>query len=208
VKYLESKGILLAQTAKRYLIDNSVQSQLPSLPPSDRDSMEEFFIYIKLLLGVMGHKLLEEKGGFISTPKTLEINFPSFEPIIDSVIPDYTQTKELFLNLGGLKANAINTDEGILVRAGSQAAKNVAQGLSSGYKALRDKLIGDGMLKLEGDKYIFQSNQLFSAASPAAAVVVGYSINGRDNWKDIKGRSLKTIETDKINLTTIDEGGS
>ena len=64
------------------------------------------------------------------------------------------------------------------------------------------------MLKLEGDKYIFQSNQLFSAASPAAAVVVGYSINGRDNWKDIKGRSLKTIETDKINLTTIDEGGS
>ena len=71
--------------------------------------------------------------------------------------------------------------------------------MSPGYKALRTKLISDGTLKLVGDKYIFQSDQLFSTASPAAAVIVGYSINGRDNWKDSSGRSLNVIETQALN---------
>jgi len=201
VKYLESKVIQNAFKAKRYNLDNSVQSQLSSLPPADRDAMEEFFIYVKLLLGVLGHKLLEELVGFVQVPKTLEIKFTDTQSENNSGISenDNSGIEELFLSIGGINASAYNTDEGIVVKAGSQATNNPAPGLQPGYKALREKLISSETLKLEGNRYIFQTDYLFNTASPAAAIVVGYSINGRDHWKDKKGRSLKTIETESLN---------
>ena len=60
VKYLESRLIQTALVIKRYKIENFNQSQLSSLPLADRDAMEEFLTYIKLLIGVFGHKILEE----------------------------------------------------------------------------------------------------------------------------------------------------
>jgi hypothetical protein len=200
VRYLESRSIQMALASKRYIIDNYNQSQLAALPPADRDAMEEFLIYQKLLLGVLGHKLLEEL--ITTTPKPKQQ-----EPIVvpqprgngtPVTVTDTDQIEELFLSIGGMNATGYNTDEGIVVRKGSQATTNIAQSLQNGYRALRDKLIQNGTLKLEGDKYVFQSDYLFDTASPAAAIVVGYSINGREHWKDKNGRSLKIIETESL----------
>lgn len=200
VRYLESRSIQMAIRSNRYIIDNSNQSQLAALPPADRDAMEEFLIYQKLLLGVLGHKLLEEL--IITTPNPIQqvLTFipPPGENDTPVTVADTVQYEELFLSIGGINATAYNTDEGIVVKKGSQANTNIAQSLSTGYRAMREELIQNGILKLEGNKYIFQYDHLFSTATPAAQIVVGYSINGRDCWKDKNGRSLKTIETESL----------
>ncbi|MBK0402536.1 GIY-YIG nuclease family protein [Adhaeribacter sp. BT258] len=201
VKYLESRLIQIALTTKRYKVDNYNQSQLSSLPAADRDAMEEFLTYIKLLIGVLGHKLLEE---ITLIPAKKEEPFLMVEAGSESVSsPKMSLSNlELFLTVSNLKAKALQTEEGIVVLEGSEAAKEIKGSLSNGYKEQREKLINNGDLKLVGDKYIFQKNILFDTASPAASAVVGYSISGPLNWKDSSGKPLKEIE--KLKLTSVE----
>ena len=196
VKYLESRLIEIAFSIRRYKIDNYNQSQLSSLPPADRDAMEEFLTYVKLLIGVLGHKLLESVT--IITKKKEELQFPSTNATQDNQVVSMTSNLELTLSISGLKAKALQTDEGIVVLEGSEAAKEFTNSLQHGYRALRERLIDNGTLKLIGEKYIFQNNALFDTASPAAAIVVGYNINGPYSWKDKTGKSLKEIEKERL----------
>lgn len=193
VKYLESRIIQIALFINRYKIENYNQSQLSSLPPADRDAMEEFLSYIKLLIGVLGHKLLEEV--IAVEKKKIESAFP-IDPGAGSA--NSGEPLQLYLSMSGLKASAIQTNEGIVVLKDSEAAKESTANLSVGYQKQRLKLIETEKLKLVDDKYIFQENVLFNTASPAAAMVLGYNTNGRLNWRDINGKTLKDIEAEKI----------
>ena len=184
VRHLESRLIQIANAVKRYKIDNYNQTQLSSLPPADRDAMEEFLTYVKLLIGVFGHKLLEEKIEIVKrTPEQSSISLPiAEEPAYRSVY------LELFLNSNGLSARGIQTNEGIVVLKNSQAAKENTAGLSLGYKDLREKLIQTEKLKLVETKLIFQDDVLFDSSSQAGATIMGYNVNGRVLWKDVKGK--------------------
>jgi hypothetical protein len=66
--------------------------------------------------------------------------------------------------------------------------------LSDGYKAVREKLVNTGILVVEGDHYRFSKDYPFPSPSQAAAVIVGYPINGRASWKASNGQSLKELE--------------
>jgi hypothetical protein len=195
VKYLESRLIQIAFSTRRYKIENYNQSQLSSLPPADRDAMEEFLLYIKLLIGVLGHKFLEE---ITSIAKKKEESLPITATTKTDKIIENTSNLELTLSVAGLKASALQTDEGIVVLEGSDAAKDHTNSLSFGYREIREKLINNGDLILEGNKYVFKKNVLFDTASPAAAIIVGYSINGPHTWKDKTGKSLKEIEKERL----------
>jgi hypothetical protein len=197
VKYLESNSIKTANETKRYIIENGNQSQASSLPLADKDAMEEFMLYIKLLLGIFGHKFLEElnpirKGNLFSGgPQNTLIQDSSNNEARSNII-------ELMLSASGFKANAIQTDEGIVVLQGSEATKETHNSLQMGYRELKEKLINNGTLKMEGDKYIFQKSYLFDTSSPAAAIIVGRSISGPQTWKDKNGKTLKQIEEEKL----------
>jgi hypothetical protein len=109
-----------------------------------------------------------------------------------------TSSLELFLNVGSISATAMQTDEGIVVLEGSEATKHLKSSMPNGYKELRDKLISNGTLVLEGDKYIFKKNAIFDTASPAASVIVGSSISGPQSWKNSDGKTLKDIEQERL----------
>lgn len=191
VKYLESRIIQIASSAMRYKIANSNQPQLPSLPLADRDSMEEFIIQIKMLLGIFGHKVLDPV--IESFQKSIRIETKAVD-IPESIVTN----EELHLSVSGLYARAVQTNEGIVVLSGSDATANVTHSLSLGYRDFRQKLIDTGALVLAGDKFIFQKDVLFSSPSAAAAIIVGYSFNGAIGWKNTAGKSLKVIEQEKI----------
>ncbi len=196
VKYLESHAIRTANAVKRYVIENGNQSQASSLPLSDIDAMKEFMEYVKLLLGVFGHKFLEEL-----TPSKIigtTVNLISNSELDNISIRD--SNLELHLSLSGLKATEIQTDEGVVVLPNSEAAVEVTSSISMGYRTLREKLINNGTLVLAGDRYVFQKQYLFDSPTPAAAIIVGYNISGPQNWKDISGKSLKDIEALKAVL--------
>ena len=185
VKYLESRLIQLAFAAKRYKVENSNRPQLSSLPLADRDAMEEMLLYIKMMVGINGHKVLEE---YLEKRPSVA---SATSPIQD--IPA-ALTGELFLSMAGLKAEAVQSNEGIVVLKGADAAPNEASGMAPGYRELRRKLVTSGNLVLVGERLRFEKDTLFTSPSAAATVVLGYHMNGRLAWKDKQGRTLKTIE--------------
>lgn len=117
---------------------------------------------------------------------------------IAEVTPESDKAIELNLSVSSLNAKAVQTNEGLVVLAGSDATANITDSLSFGYREFRQKLIDSSALALMGDRYKFQKDVLFSSASSAAAIIVGYSANGLQTWKDDYGRSLKFIEQEKI----------
>lgn len=193
VKYLESRLIDICKNAGRILLDNTNYPSLNSLPLPDRDAMEEFIFNIKLLSGTLGHKFLEDPIGFTAfkdqTNHTIE---PS-----QAESTDVKKELELNLYIKGVVATAIQTDEGIVVLPGSQVIEKESK--NYGYKTLRDELILDNIIQRDQKgSLFFAKKHLFSSPSSAAAVIAGYSINGRKMWKDQNGRSLNDIEKNEI----------
>jgi len=188
VRYLESKLVGIATGAKRYVITNGNQPQIALLPRGDRDAMESFLDQIRILLGVLGHRILEPVGGKEATEPHVTDTPGNGVPAAITVGVD------LYLRVKNLEARARQTDEGVVVLTGSTAAPQARPALSSGYRKLRDRLIKTGVLQPDGDRLRFAEDYLFSNPSPAAAIVVGYPMNGREAWKDSKGRSLAQLE--------------
>lgn len=191
VKYLESRLVQLAKISARHVVLNGNEPQLPVLPRGDRDAMDEFVANLKILLGVVGHKTLESiekrKYEIVTKQESQELESTN------------TDAVELFLKVKGINAQAHLTDEGIVVLATSHASKVVKDSLSTGYNKLREQLIQNGTLEKTDYGYTFTKNQLFKSPSQAAAIIVGYSINGRHHWQTENGTTLKSIEESNAN---------
>lgn len=111
---------------------------------------------------------------------------------------DKQQALKLYLNVAGIKAQALQTDEGIVVLKGSESCSETQPSFSDTHKKIREKFISDGTIAKVGDKYIFQRDVIFETPSPAAAIVVGSSISGPQYWKNSDGKSLKKIEQERM----------
>jgi hypothetical protein len=188
VKFLESKLTLLAINANRYKVLNGNSPQQSKLPRGDRDSMEEFINNIRILIGAMSHKVLEpiNKQQFVDETELSNINNTQ------------TSNNDLYLNINKIDAKAILTDEGIVVKKGSEAFSNERDSLGLSYRNLRSKLQEEGVLIKNEDKLLFTKDYLFPSPSQAAAVIVGYSINGRNSWCLTDGTTLKEYEEQQM----------
>jgi len=177
VKYLESKLVLLINQANRFDILNGNQPPQSVLPRGDRDAMEEFIGNIRLLIGALGYRLLEP------LTKVDNQNFKDGELVV----------KDNILNLRAKKytAQAQQTNEGIVVLAGSEGTLTANPSLSDGYSKVRLSMIEKNKFKKVGDKLILQEDALFASPSQAAAILLGSPCNGLEYWVDQNGVSLK-----------------
>lgn len=191
VKYLETRFLEIASATKRYKLENDKTPQRPALPRGDRDSMEEFLDQARGLLGVLGHRILEPPASQFTPQEDSEQLVCGGTSANKSLLGT-----KLFLSASGLEAKSILTDEGLVVLAGSQASQEAMDSLSVGYRKLRETLLAQGVLQDAGSHLIFDSDQVFSSPSQAAAVIVGYAINGRHAWKDIGGKNIATLEAE------------
>ena len=64
---------------------------------------------------------------------------------------------------------------------------------------LRKTLIEKGIVIEKSNKLEFVEDFEFSSPSTAAAIILGYSINGRVAWKDSRGKTMNDLEAEKIN---------
>jgi len=190
VKFLESKLTLLAKNANRYKVLNGNSPQQSMLPRGDRDSMEEFINNIRILIGAMSHKVLEPiyKQQSINETQSDDININKIQ----------TSNNDLYLNINKIVAKAIFTEEGIVVKKDSEAFSKERDSLGLSYKNLRSKLQEEGVLITYKDKLVFTKDYLFPSPSQAAAVIVGYAINGRHSWCLTDGTTLKEHEEKQI----------
>ncbi len=199
VRYLESRLIELSIAAKRYQVTNATSPQLPALPRADRDAMEEYLVSTQTLLGVLGHRVLEPLVS-AAKPAPTELLIQPQPERQSSGIPATVvnlpamENPTFKLHISDLSAYATRTDEGLVVRIESDAAATTQGSLSGGYRVLRDKLIQSGVLASSGTKLKFTRDHLFNSPSQAAAVLVGYSINGRDAWRLPDGTTYAAYE--------------
>jgi hypothetical protein len=169
-QYLEARLVALAGEAKRAELDNGNIPQLPALSEADAADAEGFLGDLLLCLPVVGVSVFElAKVGAV-------------------------KARDLFLKAKGIEARGVDGSEGFVVRAGSQAVKDEVASIHSYLADLRGSLVAAGVLKAEGLSYRLTQDYTFNSPSTAAGVLLGRSANGRVEWRDTKGRTLREIQ--------------
>jgi len=97
----------------------------------------------------------------------------------------------------GIVATGRDTAQGFAVYSGSFASKDQTPSLqqySPTVCDLRLQLVKSGVLCDAGGKLQFTQDYTFSSPSLAAAVILGRQSNGRTEWKDPNGKTLKELQ--------------
>jgi hypothetical protein len=170
VKYLEARLVQLAADAKRAELDNGNMSQLPTLSEADKADAEAFLQDMLLCLPLLGLNVFEKAKA------------PG------------KKSRDLILKGKGIEASGQDTAEGFVVRAGSLAAKEDLPSSQDYVKELRRALLTQGVFVDKGTHYQLSQDYTFNSPSTAAGVLLGRSANGRTEWKDAQGRTLKEIQ--------------
>lgn len=170
VQYLEARLLALAAEAKRAELDNGNVPQAPSLSEADAADAEGFLKDLLLCLPVVGVTFFEKAKAARAA------------------------SRELFLRAKGIEARGVDDAEGFVVRAESQVVKEEVPSIHAYLSELRKSLQAQGVFKDAGTAYQFTQDYTFNSPSTAAGVILGRSANGRVEWKDAKGRTLKEIQ--------------
>jgi hypothetical protein len=170
VQYLEARLVQLAKDAKRAELDNGNVPQLPALSEADAADAEAFLLDLLLCLPLMG------------------------APFFEQSLPKPAKGRELLLKAKGIEARGMDTAEGFVVRAGSQAVKEEVPSIHAYLVELRKTLLAQGVLVPDGPVWRMTQDYAFNSPSTAAGVLLGRSANGRMEWRDAKGRTLKEIQ--------------
>lgn len=176
VQYLEAALIRLAKEAKRLPLDNANQPGEPSLSEADLADMN---VFLDNMLGML---------------PALGIN--AFERAQTKAHEGAVQL--LSVKGKGVSAQGFESTQGFVVKSGSEAVAETVPSMEQhvrGMYELRQELIRNGVLAKQGDHFVFTQDYVFSSPSTAAAVVLGRSANGRIEWKDKSGRTLKELQT-------------
>ncbi len=170
VKYIEARLVALANKAKKCEIDNGNMPQAPLLSEADRVDAEGFLADILLCLPVVGVSLFEQAK--VTGRKG----------------------RDLVLIAKGIEARGVDSPQGFVVRAGATAVKTEVPSIHASLANLRQTLIEKGVLE-EGEETLrLAQDYTFRSPSTAAGVLLGRSANGRIEWKNIKGSTLKEIQ--------------
>jgi hypothetical protein len=174
VQFLEARLYALAKQAKRLplILENGNQPKEPNLSEFDSADMKVFLKYLLGILPVLGIYAFEQPNRSTSQ----------------------NQPATLKLEAKGIKASGYESSQGFIVLKDSHALADEQPSIPRGFKEIRDELITSGVLKRENNTLVFTQDSSFSSPSTAAGVVLGRNANGRTEWKDEHGRTLKEIQ--------------
>lgn len=102
--------------------------------------------------------------------------------------------RQLFIKAKGIYATGFDTPAGFIVTRGSEAVVDWVPSAHKYALDLRNTLIKRGVLERNQDRYVFSQNYTFDSPSGAAQVIQGRTANGRVDWKDENGTTLKDLQ--------------
>lgn len=194
VQYLEARLVALAKEAKRCELDNANNPQLPTLSESDEAWMEGFLGEMLSIYPILGLSVFE-------TPSS-----PPPAPTSGTATPVASSFAEptklvLYIRAKGLQARGFEAPEGFVVAAGSYAVQEIQPSMPDSSRERRETLIKQGVLVNDGKYLKFTQDYTFGSPSGSADVILGSSVNGRTEWKDIQGRTLKQLQALAVGRT-------
>ena len=171
VIYLEDRLIAMAQEAKQATLENDTGSPSAQLSEPDQADAESFLQDMLSIFPLVGLSAFERPDRSNNSTQTA-----------------------LFLSLRGAKSEGFETTKGFVVKSGSRAAGSETSSIHQYISAIRKDLIDKGVLRTEGEGFIFTEDYAFRSPTMAAGVLLGRAANGRNVWKDANGRTLKALQ--------------
>lgn len=170
IQHLEARLIQLAEEARRAKLDNAVSPQMPALSEAETADVESFLADMLSIFPLLGLTAFEKAPQIQNERLTLHI-----------------QAK-------GIAAKGYESSQGFVVLSGSQAVAEEVPSIHRYMSALRQDLLGQGVLQQERTHLIFTQDYVFNSPSTAAGVTLGTPSNGRTAWKSADGKTLKEIQ--------------
>ena len=178
ISYLENKFTQLAKEAGRYIVKNGNDPNPGNVTEEKESELDEIVENTLMIIGTLGYRV--------------------FIPMTKKVSQDLTDNHSTYLYLKRktkksnkvIEATCERTTEGFVVLEGSQVEIKDSPYLPASLKEMRQNLIASQVIQ-DG---VLKEKQLFSSPSYAAAFLLGMQTNGRTDWKDQDGRTLKELE--------------
>ena len=178
ISYLENKFTQLAKEAGRYIVKNGNDPNPGNVTEEKESELDEIVENTLMIIGTLGYRV--------------------FVPMTKKVSQDLTDNHSTYLYLKRktkksnkvIEATCEQTTEGFVVLEGSQVEIKDSPYLPASLKEMRQNLIASRVIQ-DG---VLREKQLFSSPSYAAAFLLGMQTNGRTDWKDQDGRTLKELE--------------
>ncbi len=183
IQHLESRLVALAREANHCKLDNGNTPTLPTLSKVEAAQAEYCLGKLLSVLRVLGLTVFEKSEG-LPTPSM------------------GSATEPLALRAKGIVASGHIVTSGFVVHKGSQAVSHEVALASDSLKAQRRLLCeSKKILVPKGNNLVFLEDYAFKSPSGAASVLLGRSADGRKEWKDDGGRSLKELQEELIEGT-------
>lgn len=173
VVYLESKLVELAHAAKRASVANNNRPTLPSLSLADLAEADGFLHEMLAIYPLLGVTAFEKP---VAAP---------------------TGNRRFYLKGPDTQAEGEDRSEGFVVFAGATGRIDEVPSFDQ-FKKGREQLIASGVLAPDGGVFRLVEDTLFRSPSAAAAVLLGRNANGREEWKDADGVTLKQRQIEQV----------
>lgn len=167
IRHLESRLIGLAHSTHKAGLANLTKPMPPPMSDSDFAEAEGFLAEMLAIFPVIGVDVFDKPASVVATRSLFRISGPEASGCGEE------------------------RSDGFLVLAGALARAKVAPALSQSTVRLRDRLISTGLLVVEGGQLRLTEDYLFKSPSTAAEVLLSRSANGRTEWVDEEGVTLK-----------------
>lgn len=171
-QHVESRLIDLATKGKRCHLDNSAAPVGPNLSDADAAEAEAFLRVMLRVFPLLGIAAFEQKEA-------------------------KTKAKDrriLHLSAKGIAARGYPQPGGFIVCEGSTAVTTEVESIHQYMVTLRKDLIEQGVMVPDGKFLRLTRDYDLSSPSTAAGVLLGRTANGRVEWKDGQGRTLREIQ--------------
>lgn len=180
IKYIESKLIEYAKSVSQVQIieinlKNKKTALLPNISINDKIVAENFLTDIITITKMLGLD-------YFDVNKTI-------------ITPEEIANKDIFtFSSNDYDAQLVIDGESFVVLAQSKLSKVTKKSCKQCYIDKRELLIKNGHLVVEGNYLVATKNIPFDSASTAANVVSGRSANGKIEWKNNSGKTIKDFE--------------
>lgn len=170
VQHLEAQLLTLAREAKQCKLDNGTEPTPPTLSEAETAFVDSFLQDMLSIFPLLGLGIFEKTE---TTKKPVDM---------------------LFIDAKGIKASGYEDPKGFVVLKGSQLVKVEVNSIHQYLSTLRKDLLDQGIIVDNVQYFVFTQDQVFGSPSTAAGVIQGRAANGRIDWKNSAGKTLKDLQ--------------
>jgi hypothetical protein len=121
------------------------------------------------------------------------LSYPLFEPVSQSG-EGRADVRTYYCRGPDTDGRAEYTSEGMVVKRGSTGRRETVPSYPDRAKGVREELIAQGIVTIQGNHLRFESDHVFKSPSAASVFLLGRPSNGWTEWVDAQGRSLDAME--------------